>query len=411
MTSSKATVSFFLDASRPKADGKCLVKLNIYHKPNKKRYATPLHATQEEWEKINGPKLKNDHLKEIRLELNAIEKKALEVIGHLNPFSFVAFEEAFFGTAERQVQDDSLKGWFKKYMTTLRQNGQLGSATSYSTTINSLEAYRKGLSVHDITPAFLQAYENSMISNGKSPSTVGIYLRHLRSIINQAIEAKAMPMEKYPFKKYHIPAGRNVKKALSAAELEKLFNHQPSDEQHRKALDYWIFSYLCNGMNFADIIELRPNNIDGKFLHFNRAKTKRTKKKDLRPIKVVLTPMAISIIEKYRNMDPANPYLFPILEADLSLVTCRNRRHRFTKWVNKHMEAIRVELEIDPKIGTYAARHSFSTMLKRQGVSTDFIKESLGHSSVLVTENYLDSFTDDVKVEYANLLTQFNSKK
>jgi integrase len=74
------------------------------------------------------------------------------------------------------------------------------------------------------------------------------------------------------------------------------------------------------------------------------------------------------------------------------------------------MEAIRVDLEIDQKIGTYAARHSFSTMLKRQGVSTDFIKESLGHSSVLVTENYLDSFTDDVKVEYANLLTQFGPK-
>jgi integrase len=218
-------------------------------------------------------------------------------------------------------------------------------------------------------------------------------------------------MDKYPFKKYQIPAGRNIKKALSTAELEKLFNHQPADENKRKALDYWKFSYLCNGMNFADIIELKPDNIDGGFLHFTRAKTKRTKKKDLRPIRVVLTPMAIGIIEKYRNIDPSNPFLFPILEAGLSPVTCRNRCHRFTRWVNKHMESIRVELGIEQKIGTYAARHSFSTMLKRQGVSTDFIKESLGHSSVLVTENYLDSFTDDVKVEYANLLTQFNSKK
>lgn len=70
------------------------------------------------------------------------------------------------------------------------------------------------------------------------------------------------------------------------------------------------------------------------------------------------------------------------------------------------MEEIRNEKEIAMKIGTYAARHSFSTVMMRKGISTAFIKESLGHSSELVTENYLDGFTDETKLEYANLLTQ-----
>lgn len=69
------------------------------------------------------------------------------------------------------------------------------------------------------------------------------------------------------------------------------------------------------------------------------------------------------------------------------------------------MEVIRKELKIEQKIGTYTARHSFSTVLKRKGIPTEFIKESLGHSSLVTTENYLDSFTDDVKLQYANLLT------
>ncbi len=72
------------------------------------------------------------------------------------------------------------------------------------------------------------------------------------------------------------------------------------------------------------------------------------------------------------------------------------------------MELIRVDLEIDQKIGTYAARHTFSTVLKRKGVSTEFIKESLGHSSLVTTENYLDSFADDVKLKNANILTEFS---
>ncbi len=236
---------------------------------------------------------------------------------------------------------------------------------------------------------------------------MGIYMRQLRAIINLAIKEGIMSQEKYPFKKYQIPAGRNVKKALIEREIELLLNFVPEKEDEQKALDFWLLSYLCNGLNFADIIALKPENIDGNYLHFIRQKTKRTKKKDLRPIKVGLNSRAKIIIEKWKNADSANPYLFPVLNTDLSATTIKYRCQRFIKWVNKRMEAIGKELKIQQSIGTYAARHTFSTVLKRKGVSTEFIKEALGHSSVTVTENYLDSFTDDVKLEYANMLISF----
>jgi integrase len=413
MLQSKPSISFFLDASRPNAQGKCLVKLNIYCKPNKKRYATQIHLTPEDWEKVNGPKLKNDQLKTVRLEMQTIEKKALEVAQSLNPFSFVAFEEQFFGKGrtDQKIKTNKLKDWFADYIQKLKENEQVSTAISYDTTIKSLNAYRKGLSIEDITPTFLQAYEYHMTSKGRSISTVGIYLRQLRSIINQAVEAGAIPQDKYPFKKYQIPAGRNVKKALKDEEIEFLFNYQTDDPMKRKAVDFWIFSYLCNGMNMADIIQLKQENVMGEFLFFIRAKTRRTKKKDLRPIKVALMDRALDIIETYRNTDPSNPYLFPILDAEVTPTDIRKRVQNFTKWVNKYMDAVRMELGIQQKVGTYAARHSYSTFLKRKGVPTEFIKEALGHSSVAVTESYLDSFTDDVKQEYANLLTQFNKKK
>jgi integrase/recombinase XerD len=244
-----------------------------------------------------------------------------------------------------------------------------------------------------------------MLDMGRSNSTIGIYLRQLRAIINQAIDAGVLSQDKYPFRKYEIPSGRNIKKALSESQISQLLNHTPENPDQQKALDFWILSYLCNGMNFADIVALKPGNMAGNYLHFIREKTKKTKKKDLRPIKVGLNPRAKEIIKKWSHTDPANPYLFPILEEGLTPLTIKYRCQRFTKWVNKHMEEIRKDLKIDQKIGTYAARHSFSTVLKRKGVSTEFIKEALGHSSVVVTENYLDSFTDDVKLEYANMLT------
>jgi integrase/recombinase XerD len=63
-------------------------------------------------------------------------------------------------------------------------------------------------------------------------------------------------------------------------------------------------------MNFADIMELKPEDIKGNLLQFVRQKTKRTKKKDLRPIKVGLNPRAIEIIEKYKNTNPENHICF-----------------------------------------------------------------------------------------------------
>jgi integrase/recombinase XerD len=406
MREETANTSFFLDASRPNAENKCMVKLNIYCKPDKKRYATGIHLTSDEWVKLNSPKLKNSDLKEIQQKLNAIEAKAKKIIKGLDVFSFVSFEDGFFSTISKTAPSKNLKTWFDNYIAKLKSNSQIGTGSSYTSTLSALEEFRKNLSIHDVTPSFLENFEKHLLSRGNSVSTVGIYLRNLRSIINQAIAAGAFSADKYPFAKYQIPAGRNIKKALSQDEISLLLNYETDKPELRKALDFWMLSYLCNGMNFADIIEIKKENVEKNYFHFIRVKTKRTKKKDLRPIKVGLNPRAIEIMNRYKSTDKTNPYLFPILDGGLKAVTIHNRCHRFVKWVNERMEIIQKELGITQKIGTYAARHTFSTILKRKGVSTEFIKESLGHSSIVTTENYLDSFTDDVKLEYAQLLTQ-----
>jgi site-specific recombinase XerD len=57
-----------------------------------------------------------------------------------------------------------------------------------------------------------------------------------------------------------------------------------------------------------------------------------------------------------------------------------------------------------------AARHSFSTVLKRSGASIEFISESLGHSNLKTTENYLDSFEDETRKKYSDVLTNFSTR-
>lgn len=73
----------------------------------------------------------------------------------------------------------------------------------------------------------------------------------------------------------------------------------------------------------------------------------------------------------------------------------RHRIYDVLSNVNGHLENIGRTLGIELKLTTYVARHSYATVLKRSGVPTSLICESLGHSSERVTQIYLDSFENE----------------
>jgi integrase/recombinase XerD len=399
----KPTASLFFDDRHAKKSNTYPVKLTVYFSGEKKRYKTKIDVTEEQWKKMNSDKLRDDDLKLLKRKLGVIVERAEKVFEKLEAFSFNAFEDAFFDKKEDKKSLD-LGKYFDKYIEQLEAEGRIGNAISNRTTKNSLLEFKAKLKLTDITPEFLKAYENHMKIKGSSPSTIGIYLRTLRAIVNRAINDKLIKAESYPFKNYSIPSARNIKKALNEEELKKVLEFKPVQPGHEKALDFWILTYLCNGMNMTDLLLLRHENIDGDFMHFFRAKTINTKKKDLRPLKVFLTDKAKAIIAKWQSRGDRKTYLFPVLEDGLTPLQIKHRVSGFLKFVNKHMKEVGEELKINKPMGTYTARHTHATVLKRKGVPTAAIAENLGHSSLLTTENYLDSFTDDIKKEYAKLL-------
>jgi integrase/recombinase XerD len=123
----------------------------------------------------------------------------------------------------------------------------------------------------------------------------------------------------------------------------------------------------------------------------------------------MLTPEINAIIEKW-GTKPISPesYVFPILKPGITPEEELAKVRQATKTLNTYIKRIAAELEIEKDVSSYTARHSYSTVLKRAGVSTAFISEALGHKDEKTTQNYLDSFEDDVKIQYASLLTAFN---
>jgi integrase/recombinase XerD len=382
----------------------------------RKYYAIGYDLTELGWAEVQDKTKTRRELREIRERMIEFETRAANEIKKLVDFKFPDFEKQFFRSEQADVKEQLLKSdvthAFTKYIASLKAEGREGTAASYDNAITSLTAYKKKLKFEDITPDFLKGYEKKMILSGKSITTVGIYLRSFRAIINQAISDGVMRQDQYPFgkRKYQPPGGVNIKKALTLAEIEKIFsyNAMPGSEED-KARDFWLFSYLCNGINIKDICLLRWKDINSENITFIRAKTSHTLKSNLRPIVAVLIEPALRVIHKWsQEKNGTDTFVFPILRPGLTLERERTLIKYFTKFINRWMRKIAEKLGIDKDITTYFARHSFATVLKRSGAPIEFISESLGHSDMSTTHSYLDSFEDDTKREYAKALLNFN---
>jgi integrase/recombinase XerD len=252
----KASATLLFDNRHEKSDGTYSVKLTIYYAGVKKRYSTNIEMTLTQWQKINSDKLRDDDLKILKRKLAIQVTKAEKIIEVLEPFSFDDFEKIFFEKSATK-SGFNLEQLFNNYFDELIKDGRIGNAFANRTTKNSLLSFKPSLSLLDITPDFLKNYENFMRQKNASPSTIGIYLRHLRAMINKAIGDGLLDRDKYPFKKYKIPSSRNIKKALSFDELKQVLAYKSKNGDLQKAADFWILTYLCNGMNMTDILLLK----------------------------------------------------------------------------------------------------------------------------------------------------------
>jgi len=400
----RATAVLFLDDKRPKRNGLCSVKIKITHNRKRKYYSTGIEILASEYGKIVEGKRRTSSHKQQHSEMLAFQNKADLVISKLSIFTFDRFEEAYF---EQRNVSNSVSFAFDKYIQELKSEGRIGTADSYTYAISSLETFKKQLTFAEISPAFLKKYHLWMLEKDKSITTVGIYLRSLRAIYNrQNIDSIIYPFGKGK-DRYSIPTGKNTKKALTVEEIGEIFNYEvDSGSIKQMAKDYWIFLYLSSGMNVKDFCFLKWENINGNTLSYNRAKTKRSQKES-KLISVALKEETLEIIKKWGQPSIVkDSYIFPHLRKEMSPEQERVTYKQLTKTINKYIKQITTEVGIDKNVTTYFARHSFATVLKRSGAKTEMISELLGHSSMSVTESYLDSFENEQIQEQTDVLTQ-----
>lgn len=308
------------------------------------------------------------------LELNAIQKEYTS--------------DSLVSNVEKPFKLKTVATVFLEQIKQFENTKRKGYALSCKQVYNSLMEFNSHLNIYfsDIDTLWLKKYETWLRKKDLSENTIGIRFRTLRAMYNVAITEKCANPQHYPFRSYKVSRlhKETAKRALTKTHIQKVTTHKPETKREQFSLDIFIFSYLMGGINFVDIASLTKENLMGEQLIYTRKKTGKL-------IKLPIHPNAWELINKYN--DPENPYLFPILSSNHKTEQQKaNRVHKIIGKTNEDLKRIGERLKLPIPLTTYVARHSFATVLKRSGVQTSVISESLGHSSEKVTQIYLDSF-------------------
>lgn len=394
---------------RKRKDGTVPLHLRVIHERKKKEYSLKIYVSKAEFNFTSIRYKKSSG----NIKLNAIEEKALQVIDALPYFTFTAFEEKFFG--------ENTTGYtVLEFLELIRQDnysrGKQRNGDMYKNVIDIFNNYPKTkyIKFQDITPAYLTKLETHLRKTNGTTS-ISIYMRTLRAAYNLAIGKKfnLIPGDLYPFwnanNKGYGTDGYKIKNkktksklALSKADMLRIINYKTDDNRLKDSLNYWTFSYLCRGMNFKDICHLKRSNIIGNRIVFVRLKTEETNTEE-KEMSIKITNRIQQILDQYAGNDP---FLFPILEPNLSDETIKHRMNGKTKKINKDIRAIAKELEIEryEDIVFMVARHTYASILTHSGTNLVEISESMGHSSITTTQNYIHSLVDRLDKNDAQLL-------
>lgn len=360
----------------------------VKYKRKKKNIQTEYCIRQHEWNKSTASLNLNVSDDSRRDYLNHIQHRVIKdmrAIGSLvahNISSGVPFTiDTIVSQFHNRRRETFLFVFMDSIVRKLQNNGQIRTAETYRSTLNSFKRFRQNedILIDDIDSELICDYEKYLKLRGLSLNTISFYLRKLRAIYNRAVESQIV-CEKKLFKKVFTASEKTSKRAISIAHIKQIKKLKLKGTD-AFARDMFLFSFYTRGMSFVDIAFLKKSNLNNGILVYRRRKT-------LQNIYMRWEPCMQTIVARYWE-ESDSPYLFPIIR-DLSKNEYHQYRNKLTI-INRHLKVIGDMIDLPIPLTMYVARHSWATIARNQGVPLSVISEALGHDSESTTKIYLAS--------------------
>ncbi|MDO9152304.1 MAG: site-specific integrase [Paludibacter sp.] len=371
-------------------------------------YSTGINLNEADWLALNGGDgTKKAIIKEYRETLqkyyDSTIQKNLKQLAENGTFTFDLLNVRL----SKSIGTD-LKQTFRAKIQNLISNDKIGNANVYQCALRSIEIYNdKNILFSDITPKWLDKYQKYMEQKGLRYSTIGMYLRTLRAIMNEAKNSNIINSAVYPFGdkkkgKFEIPIGEGRELSMEIQDIKKIAEYDCPSKTIEMCRDLWIFSYLCNGTNFGDILRFKFSDIKDNEIYFYRKKTIGTTKKKIEIIAPILPEMQM-LIAKWGNAPSAKGFIFPFLNGSSTEIEYKAQIHNVIRLTNKNIKKVTKELNL-PDISTYNCRHSYTTILAKLRTPESYIDQATGHSQKSVTQGYIGKYNKKERIKYNSLL-------
>lgn len=392
-----------LDRRRMKVSGLYPVKIEVTFRRRQKYFTTGVDLSEDQWRTVSSSGRKRCRIEDIEECFNRVRNEVADMLDK-NIFTF-SLLEIRLGRSSCYNVNSSLRAMMEK----CREEGRINSFYRYRSALRGIEKFSgPDVAFSCVTAEWLVRCERFWKKEGKSNTTVEIYMKTLKSVLNEA--RKEGYIKDTPFGRecgYLIPRGNSRKLALSKSQIRKVIDFR-GDESLEKFRDMWLFSYLCNGINFKDMLFLRYGNVVDGEIRFVRSKTEHSNA-GRKVICATLRPEMQAIISRWGNPYDGSPdtLIFRFAEGSEDEFRAAMLVRRVVCQCNTALKIIAEELGI-PAFTTYSARHSFATVMQQSGAGIPFISDCLGHSSISVTKTYLAGFTPEERLRHSAMLIELD---
>lgn len=390
-------ISLLLD-TRYRTNGKCSLKVSIFHNGSTSYHSLGIYLLPEHWSK---PSSESDGFvkkhcadyKRFNFHIQSIMAKFGECLLELErKQAMCSFRTArdLKNYLVKAIKGNESTTFLRFFKETIEHKDNPGTRRLFEETYSKLLSFTGGddLLFEQVTPKWLDDFTDFM--NG-SVNYKSIHLRNIRTVYNLAIKHDIAKYEHYPFRKFKIDKEKTAKRALTIDQLCDIRN-MPLLDYQEKYRDLFLLSFYLIGINLKDLLHLTPQNIQGDRLIYKRYKTGRI-------YSLKLEKEALSLISKMRG----NKYLLYFLdnstyESMISRINKSLKELGETKILNKKGKK---EKPTEYKfLSTYYARHTWATIAAYLEVPKETIAAALGHGGNAVTDIYIDF--DQSKIDVAN---------
>jgi site-specific recombinase XerD len=386
-TTQKLKVTFYPYLQRAK-NGESPLYCKIMIDGARAQFASPYKVDPERWDKKNikfkgtgsAQMVINAYIDQVKSELNNL---FLRAVASNELISAKELKAKYLGIEIEQPKKKTICDAFDYHIAKLQEKFDVNlihrnTLLRYKATkakmikFMKLQLRRSDLPLDELKFSFITDFEHYLITKDKlSSNTAHKNLIHLKKVVKVAVILEWINAS--PFTQFQCSYKNPERVFLTQEEIDKIKNKEFTIDRLTKVRDVFLFQ-CYTGFAYADLFKFDQNalslGIDGDYWITT------TRKKTGNRESVPLLPIAMEIIEKYRE----HPFC---VEHNRLLPVNTNERY------NSYLKEIADLCGIRKNITTHVARHTFATTVTlSNGVPIETVSKMLGHTKLATTQIY-----------------------